>query len=311
VPIVIALVVGIVTGLLVMIAVRRFPALDPAAPRVAPEKVLEAGATPPVRGFVRTRLDPEAITGLLLTTALVIVLGAAIAIGALLVMTQHNALLARYDLTAARWGATNATKTSSRLLRDVSLFGGTPVMIAVAFTAAIVEFARTRRREVFLFLLVVVGGQVLLTNMTKLIVDRPRPDIARLTGFSGSSFPSGHAATAAATFAAVAFLVGRGRSQWFKAIAAGVAFGIATAVAASRVFLGVHWFTDVLAGLALGWGWFALCSIAFGGRILRFGGPVKVAQVAADAASDGDAERPEARAGPQASGQQRAPTTSL
>lgn len=159
-------------------------------------------------------------------------------------------------------------------------------MIGVALAAAIVELVRTRVREVFLFLLVVVGGQVLLTNLTKSIVDRPRPDIARLTGFSGSSFPSGHAATAAATFAAVAFLVGRGRNQWVKAIAAGVAFGIATAVATTRVLLGVHWFTDVLAGLALGWGWFALCSIAFGGRVLRFGRPVAVAQVAAEAPPD-------------------------
>jgi membrane-associated phospholipid phosphatase len=289
VPIVVAIFVGVVTGVLVMLGVRRFPALDPAAPRVAPATMVEAGATPPVRGFVRTRLDPETVTGLLMTTALVIVLGAAIAIGALLVMAEHNALLARYDLTAARWGATNATKTSTQYLRDVSLLGGTPVMIGVAVTAAIVEFARTRAREVFLFLLVVVGGQVLLTNMTKLVVARPRPDIAQLTGFSGSSFPSGHAATAAATFAAVAFLVGRGRSQWIKAIAAGIALGIAASVATTRVLLGVHWLTDVLAGLALGWGWFALCSIAFGGRILRFGGPVKAARAGADAAPNGDA----------------------
>ncbi len=290
-PIVVVLFVSVISGGLTAVAVRRFPALDPAAPRVPTHTVREVAAEPSVAEFVRSRLDPQTITGLLLTTALAMVLGAAIAVGALVVMAQHDALLARYDLSAARWGAANSSTTASRVLRDVSLLGGTPVMIAVSITIAAVEYARTRLRAVFLFVLVVVLGQVILVNLTKYIVDRPRPDIERLTGFSGSSFPSGHAATASATFAAVAFLVGRGRTQRTKAVAAGVAVAIATAVATTRIFLGVHWFTDVLAGLAIGWGWFALCSIAFGGRLLRFGKPLEVARAAARASPPGPRAR--------------------
>ena len=151
-------------------------------------------------------------------------------------------------------------------------------MIVVAIGAAIIEYARTRTRAVVGFLAVVVIGQLILQNVTKVLVNRDRPDIHRLTGFSGSSFPSGHAVTTAATFAAVALLIGRGRSQRAKALLAGAAAGLAVAVAASRVFLGVHWLTDVIAGLAMGWAWFAISSIAFGGRVLRFGQPVEVAQ---------------------------------
>jgi len=51
----------------------------------------------------------------------------------------------------------------------------------------------------------------------------------------------------------------------------GLAVGLAVAVAASRVLLDLHWLSDVVAGLALGWAWFAFCAIAFGGRLLELG----------------------------------------
>jgi membrane-associated phospholipid phosphatase len=275
-----ALVGAIVAGALAW----RLPNFDPAAPRAAPPAIQrEVRAHAGLAAFLRSRVDPATATGLGLTVALALVIGGAIATGALLVMEQHNAGLAHYDLSAANWGHDHATSSSTQFLRNVSQLGGTQVMIAVAVIAAVAEFVRTRMKAVFGFMAVVVIGQEIVTNLTKVLVDRPRPPkMYNLTGFSGASFPSGHAATAAATYAAIALLVGRGRSQRTKALLAAAAAAIAVGVATTRVLLGVHWLTDVLAGLAVGWAWFAIASIAFGGRVLAFGRPVEVAAEAAE-----------------------------
>ena len=268
------------------------PDFDPSAPRVATPTIRRQVAEHPgVASLLRSRLEPSTATGLALTVALALVLGGAVAIGALLVMVQHNAGIAHWDLSAARWGSEHATAGSTRFLRDVSLLGGTPVMIGVAVGAAATQYARSRSIAVVGFVTVVVVGQVIATNLTKVLVDRSRPNIHRLTGFSGASFPSGHAATAAATFAAVAFLIGRGRSHRAKAVLGAVAAGIAVAVATTRVLLGVHWLTDVLAGLLMGWAWFAVSSIAFGGRVLSFGQPLEVAERAAAAGAAAEPAR--------------------
>ena len=290
-PVIAVLVVSALLGGCVAGAVAWFlPNFDPAAPHaparaVAAEAARETEAHPGFAAYVRSRLDPARLTGLALTIGLAVLLAGTVAAGTLLVMVQHNAGLARYDLSAARWGGDHATAQSTRVLRDVSLLGGTYCMIVVAVVTALTQSLRTRTSSVVAFLTVVVLGQTLLMNLTKLLVGRARPDIHRLTGFSGSSFPSGHAMTASATFAAVALLIGRGRPRHVKALLAAGAGAIAVAVAVSRVLLGVHWLTDVLAGLAMGWAWFAISSIAFGGRVLRFGQPAEVAERASEVAA--------------------------
>jgi undecaprenyl-diphosphatase len=298
---VVAAVVGsaVVAGAVTMLAARRWPRLDPVAPKVDEgSKTVEAEVRqhPRLRMLLRRHIDPATATGLAVSVCLAAIAVFGLAIGFLLVMVQTHSGLAKWDLSFARWGASNATDTSTRVMKDISLLGGTAGVLVIAAVVGVLEYRRRPNRALPALLLLTVVGQFAIANLVKVLVSRDRPAISQLTGFSGSSFPSGHAAAAAATFAVVALLVGRGRRRSVRNAIAGVAAGLAVLVAGSRVMLGVHWFTDVLAGLALGWAWLAVCSIAFGGRLLDFGAPVAAATAVADRTPATPAE-PAQRAG--------------
>jgi undecaprenyl-diphosphatase len=232
-----------------------------------------------------------AAAGLLAATGVVLAAGGAAA-GVVLVMVRTRSGLARADRPFAEWAAEHATDASTEVVRFISEFGGTPFVVAGAVVVTAFELLRDRRAAVPLYVAITVGGQFALSNLIKLVVDRARPDLSPLTGFSGASFPSGHATAAAATWACLAFLVGRRRNRHVRAALVGGAVALATAVAATRVALGVHWTTDVVAGLLVGWAWWLLVSTAFGGRVLELGEPVAVAEhvsdVIVDAADRGD-----------------------
>jgi membrane-associated phospholipid phosphatase len=225
--------------------------------------------------FVRRRMDPEAATGLALTIALGLVFAAALGFGLVSDMVTSQTGLYRYDASAARWGADNATPTSTRVLGAITWLGATVTVLAVTALLGALEWLRRRRLAVFAFMTTVVVGQNLIANTVKALVERERPPVLHLAPSSGYSFPSGHAAAAAATWAAVVVVLGRGRPFRAKAWLAAGAAAVTVAVASSRVLLGVHWLTDVVGGAALGFGWFVVCSVAFGGALLHFGAPAE------------------------------------
>lgn len=280
--------VTLIPGLAAWVAARRWPAVDPEEPRLPAGLVEEeVRRHRTLRAALRRRLHPAEATGLVLTVALAVVALGAATVGVVLAMVHQDEGLANLDGAAARFGAEQATALSTEVLRAVTQLGGTTLVVPLALVVGVLEWRRRPNRAIPAFLVLVLGGQLVLTNLAKWLVDRARPDLDPLAGFAGASFPSGHSAAAAAALAAFGLLMGRGRSLEAKAVLAGLATGLAAGVAASRVLLGVHWLTDVVAGVALGWSWFALCSIAFGGRLLHFGAPVEVAQHEALAGAPG------------------------
>jgi undecaprenyl-diphosphatase len=217
----------------------------------------------------------------MLAVALAIVFTTALVVGIVFDMVDQESGLARWDESVARWGSENATSWSTDVLDFVTDFGGTRYLVLICGAVALYDYIRHRNGNVFLFFLVILLGVVLINNGLKMIVDRERPDVPHLVMPSGSSFPSGHSAAAAAAWFALALVVSRTWSRRGRAVAAAVAAIVTVAVAASRALLGVHWLTDVVAGMMVGWGWFLLVALVFGGRIQRLGEPAERAAPAA------------------------------
>jgi undecaprenyl-diphosphatase len=284
-PLLVLLLVALAVGSLVAFAAWHYPTpiTSPQASVAAAQAVgREIGHHTRLRRFIKNRLNPEVATGLALTIALGLVVLGGIVLGFLAYLVRTNSALLDLDASVAQWGADHAGPVSERGLTLITHFGETWVVVALAFAVAGVAYFRRPNRWIPVFLLTVLVGQWLLTNGIKELLDRVRPTLNPIAETLGPSFPSGHTTTAAAFWAAAALVLARGTKPHGRAILAGLAAGIAVAVACTRVFLDVHWLTDTIAGLFLGWAWFAVCCIAFGGRFLEFGAPAKEAVHEAD-----------------------------
>jgi undecaprenyl-diphosphatase len=191
--------------------------------------------------------------------ALTLMAVAGIVLGGLAIAIERNTPVVRWDERIERWSSERAGMLSTEALRGVTHLGDTTVVLSLALLSCLVLLAR-RRWRLALLLGTVVVGQWALANLIKQFVARARPDLDPLAAFSGYSFPSGHATAAAATYLALALVVAAIKPRWNAPflIAAGV--GLGAAVATSRVMLGVHWFSDVLGGLVLGWTWCLVCA---------------------------------------------------
>lgn len=146
------------------------------------------------------------------------------------------------------------------VMRDFTAFGGLGVVVFVTVAVCGYLFFAQERGQA-LFVLVAVTGGALLSTALKSGFDRPRPDlVAHGMPTYQASFPSGHSMMSAVVYLTLGALLARlvnGRRR--RAYIMGVAVVLVVTVGVSRVYLGVHWPSDVVAGWAAGISWAAAC----------------------------------------------------
>ena len=143
--------------------------------------------------------------------------------------------------------------------RDVTSLGSFTLLFALVGFVALYLILHGKPRNAWFLVVSSVSGAVLST-LLKLAIDRPRPDLMGAARVFTASFPSGHALISAVVFLTIGVFVARAASSRVLAVySLSCAALITIIVGLSRIYLGVHYPTDVVAGWLIGTGWALLC----------------------------------------------------
>jgi membrane-associated phospholipid phosphatase len=185
------------------------------------------------------------------------VLGVTIGAGELLGLAERPDGSTGFDRSITSWSVDHRASWLTTVARALSTIGSQKVLLPLVAVVAIVLIVRGARTPAGL-LIVIWAGAIELYSLAKSVVDRPRPPMHLwLTSASSSAFPSGHATQSLSTFAALA-LVSAAVVPVARRPGLVLAAVVAAGVGWSRVYLGVHWATDVLAGWLAAACWVAL-----------------------------------------------------
>lgn len=145
------------------------------------------------------------------------------------------------------------------MMADLTALGGIAVLTLLV-VGVVVYLLSVGKRGTALLVGGAVGSGAILSALLKLGFDRPRPDlVAHLSHAYSSSFPSGHAMLAAVTYLTLGVLLARAHERRrTKIIVMTYGVTLTVLIGLSRIYLGVHWPTDVMAGWALGAAWAAV-----------------------------------------------------
>jgi undecaprenyl-diphosphatase len=165
-----------------------------------------------------------------------------------------------FDDAVLRWIGARRAPSLDAVMLEVTSLGTASVVAMVVGVAALFLWLNKHKHSAILLIVATIGG-VLLNNLLKYGFERPRPDIipwvAKATFYS---FPSGHAMSATVVYSTVAYLAARLQRTFaarFSIMA--IAALVILLICVSRLYLGVHYPSDVIAGVIIGLSWAAFC----------------------------------------------------
>lgn len=191
--------------------------------------------------------------------------GAALAIGGTWAFSEvaervRAGTTQRFDDAVMRWIGHHQYPALQSVMLEITALGTGTVVAMIVFVAGMFLWLNRHRHSAVLLVVATLGGLV-LDALLKIGFNRPRPQIFTWgTRVVSSSFPSGHAMSSIVVYGTVAYLAAR-LQQNFASRAATMIFAgvIIIAISSSRLYLGVHYPSDVLAGLIIGLAWAAFC----------------------------------------------------
>ena len=149
-----------------------------------------------------------------------------------------------------------------KVMTEMTVLGGGTILTTMTAMVGAYLLAAGRRRTALVVIAAVSGGAILSTIL-KHIFERPRPElVAHFVNVNSASFPSGHAMNSAVIYLTLATLLAKTeRSRAVRIYLISMALLLTLIIGVSRVYLGVHWPTDVIAGWCVGSLWALLCSL--------------------------------------------------
>jgi undecaprenyl-diphosphatase len=182
---------------------------------------------------------------------LMIALGVLLGVLAIAAAVANGQLLLTWDEPIQYRVESNRTSLLDEFFLAVSFLGSTITVLTLGTVATLLTWRRCR--AVALAVAFATFSRPLIEFVLKATVGRDRPNLERLVNGTGPSFPSGHVMAAVALWGLLPVIVAlytRRRALWWASVA--VSATLIVGIAASRVYLGVHWFSDVTGGLVVG-----------------------------------------------------------